>query len=425
MIAFTRALQKLSKVAPAEVAATSASFFLGLILMVSYYLLRPVRDAMSSQWSDAELSTLWTINFFFSFIVIAVYSFFASRAPLKKVAPGVYVFFSATFFLFYLAATLFPESGLTDKSFYVWVSVYSLLQMSVLWAFLATIFTTEQSKRLFGVITSGASVGAIVGPSVPLLFSDIGVQHLMLLASVCLLFALPLVAYLNRTYESTASTSNPASLKTIVGGNVLSGFKVFLRSRFLLAIGFFLFLYTGISSFVYFELKNLMVDMDFQRRTEIWAFIDLTTNTLTVLAGLLLTSRIATRFGIGVTLAIIPLVVVIALLSIVVFPMLAVVVGLQVVRRSGNYAITRPAREMLFTCVDREARYKAKQVVDVVVYRGGDVFWAWSFTLLTAGFGLGVAGVAGAGAAIAFVWAILGFYLGKEADKKRQVRRRD
>ena len=284
---------------------------------------------------------------------------------------------------------------------------------------MSDIYKKEQSKRLFGIITTGASVGAMIGPSIPLLFSEIGTYNLMLVAAVVLLLTLPLIVYI-RTLDFTpgeATDSGPRGALEPLRGNPLAGFKLFFTNPFLLGIGLFLFLYTGIGTFIYFELKNLMAEYSREQRTEIWAFMDLATNTLTLVAGFFITSRLATRLGIGFTLALLPIVVLGGLLSVAMVPLLSVVVGLQIFRRGGNYAITRPAREMLFTYVDRETRYKAKQVIDIIVYRGGDVFWGWAFTFLTAVIGLGMVGVALAGAAIAALWTSIGFYLGRQTDR--------
>jgi AAA family ATP:ADP antiporter len=415
-----RWLKTLSRVEPEEMVATLVSFCLVLMLMAAYYILRPVRDAMASDWSDAEVSLLWTINFFFSFAVVAFYGMAASRLSLKNLVPGVYGFFALTFIGFYLVSSTLENTLLIDKAFYVWVSVFSLFPVSVFWSFMADLYTQEQSKRLFGIITTGASVGAMLGPSIPLLFSSLlGTYELMLVASIVLIATLPIIFYLERIKISrlgnAAHDAAAAELKSL-GGNPLSGYKLFLQNPFLLGIGLFLFLYTGIGSFVYFELKNLMVDYSREQRTELWAFMDLATNTLTILAGLFVTSRLATRLGLGATLAVIPVIIVCGLLSVAMVPVLSIVVGLQIFRRGGNYAITRPAREMLFTHVDRETRFKAKQVIDVVVYRGGDVFWGWAFTGLTQVIGLGVAGVALVGAGIAALWAAVGIMLGRRAE---------
>ena len=422
---FAKLLKALSKVEQHEIRATTISFALVMILMTSYYILRPVRDAMASDWSDAEVSLLWTINFFFSFAIVALYGFAAARVSLNRLVPGVFSFFALTFVIFYLVSHLITDSTLIDKAFYVWVSVYSLFPISVFWSFMADIYRREQSKRLFGIITTGASVGAMIGPSVALLFADLGTYNLMLVATVVLLMTLPLVIYLRTVdFTSQSADASPSGNLTPLSNDALAGFKLFFSNPFLIAIGIFLFLYTGIGSFIYFELKNLMAEFSREQRTEIWAFIDLATNSITIIAGLFITSRLATRLGLGFTLALLPLVVFAGLLSVAMVPLLSVVIGLQIFRRGGNYAITRPAREMLVTYVDKETRFKAKQVIDIIVYRGGDVFWGWAFTFLAAVIGLGVAGVALVGAGIAAVWAMLGLYLGnytKSLDNKHRA----
>jgi AAA family ATP:ADP antiporter len=412
-------LRSVSKIEPDEFKATAASFLLVLILMAAYYILRPVRDAMASDWTDAEVSLLWTINFFFSFAVVALYGVSASRMPVRKLVPTVYGFFATTFVVFYLGSLFIEDGVLIDKAFYVWVSVFSLFPISVFWSFMSDLHTREQSKRLFGVITTGASVGAIIGPSIPLLFSGLGTYNLILVASVVLIITLPIIIYLQGATRNNAHYANyetQAQQMPTLGGNPLAGFKLFLQNRFLLGIGLFLFLYTGIGSFVYLELKNLMAEFSRAERTEIWAFMDLATNSLTILSGLFITSRLATRFGLGWTLALLPVVVAGGLLSVAMVPVLSIVVGLQIFRRAGNYGITRPAREMLFTYVDQETRFKAKPVIDVVVYRGGDVFWGWAFTGLTQVLGLGMAAVAAVGAGIAAIWAFVGLYIGRRAE---------
>ncbi len=416
---FPRLLKTLVKIEANEINATLASFFLVLIIMASYYILRPVRDAMSSDWSDATVSLLWTFNFFFTFAVITLYGFVTSRFSIKHLIPSVYGFFAATFIIFYLFSQNTQDTAFLDKAFYIWVSVFSLFPLSLFWSFMADIYTKEQSKRLFGIITTGASLGAIAGPSIPLLFSSIGTYNLMLLASTLLLLTLPMIYLLQGLkLQDLNNEENIGKIQKIqsLGGNPLAGFKLLFQNRLLLGISIFLFLYTGIGSFVYLELKNLMVEYSRVERTEIWAFIDLATNTLTVVAGLFITSRLSTKLGLGWTLALIPIIVMGGLLSVAMVPLLTIVVTLQIFRRGGNYGITRPAREMLFTYVDQESRFKAKPIIDVIVYRGGDVFWGWSFTSLTQIIGLGMAGVAAVGATIAGLWAIVGYYIGRSVE---------
>jgi AAA family ATP:ADP antiporter len=205
-----------------------------------------------------------------------------------------------------------------------------------------------------------------------------------------------------------------------LGTNPFAGFKLFFSNPYLLAIALFIFLYTGISSFVYFELKNLLAELSRAERTAVWAQMDLAVNTLSIATGLFATGRIMSKFGMPVTIALVPVLICIGLVVVAISPVMAVVVGLQIVRRAGNYAVTRPAREMLFTRVDRETRFKAKPVIDIVAYRGGDTLMAWFFTGLTQGLDLGLAGVALVGAVIAALWTLVAIYLGRwfERDEK-------
>jgi len=222
-----------------------------------------------------------------------------------------------------------------------------------------------------------------------------------------------ILARLKTTVLDNVEVRADLSAQKAMGRNPLAGFGIFLTSPYLIGIGLFIILYVAIGSFVYFELKNLLAEFSRAERTQIWAYIDLAVNSLAIFTAMFLTSRIATRFGMATTLALVPFLIVLGMLVIAISPVVAVVAGLQVARRAGNYAITRPGREMLFTVVDRETRFKAKPVIDIVLYRGGDMLTAWAFTLLTAGLGLGLGAVAVVGAVIAGIWAIVGIYLGR------------
>tara|TARA_B110000503_G_scaffold141817_1_gene236506 strand:- start:3897 stop:5081 length:1185 start_codon:yes stop_codon:yes gene_type:complete len=391
--------------------------------MSAYYILRPVRDAMASDWSDAEVSWLWTINFFISTAVVALYGVAVSRFRFQLLVPTVYGFFALTFVVFYVSASGSIDRTLIDKAFYVWVSVFSLLHISVFWSFMSDLFNKEQAGRLFGIIAAGASVGGLIGPAIPSFFSEsLGTDNLMLIASGMLLLPIPIIFYLQSLKSSALHNEDFISqnVPAKIGGNPFAGFKLFFSNPYLLAIALFIFLYTGISSFVYFELKNLLADFSRPERTAVWAQMDLAVNTLSIATGLFATGRIMSKFGMPVTIALVPVLICIGLIVIAISPVMAVVIGLQILRRTGNYAVTRPAREMLFTRVDRETRFKAKPVIDIVAYRGGDTVMAWLFTGLTQGLGLGLASVALVGAGIAALWTLVALYLGRwfERDDK-------
>ena len=396
--------------------AVASSFLFVVVLMSAYYILRPVRDAMASDWTDAEVSWLWTLNFFISTAVVAVYGIAVSRFRFRLLVPTMYGIFALTFVVFYVLASTSGDQTLIDKSFYVWVSVFSLFHISVFWSFMSDLFNKEQAGRLFSVFAAGASVGAIIGAFIPSFFSaSLGTDNLMLIASVMLLIPIPIIFYLQSLKSSDLGNEDLHLRKSnvAIGGNPFSGFKMFFANPYLLAIGLFIFLYTGISSFFYFELKNLMSELSRVERQAVWAQINLAVNILTITTGLFATGRIVGKFGMPVTIAIMPIVVCIGLLALAVSPFLAGIVILEVVRRTGNYAITKPTKEMLFTRVDQETRFKAKPVIDIVAYRGGDMLMAWLFTGLTQGLGLGLAAVAMVGAGIAALWSMVGIYLGR------------
>jgi AAA family ATP:ADP antiporter len=404
-----RTLQRACDIEASEVRATLSSFLFVLILMAAYYILRPVRDAMASDWSDAEVSWLWTFTFFFSAIAVSLYGAAVARVRFERLVPSVYGFFALSFVLFYVGTQTLADRTLLDKSFYVWISVFSLFHISVFWSFMADLFSRPQATRLFGFIGAGASVGAIVGPAIAaVLAKDIGTDQLLLLASVLLIITIPNILFLQRLKTTSDHDGGGA-----IGGNPFAGYREFIKSPFLLGIGVFILLYTSIGSFVYFELKNLLADYDRETRSQIWATMDLVVNSMTMIIAAFATGRIAKRMGLPFTLASVPMLIAGGLLTLAAAPTVGVVIAIQIIRRAGNYAITRPAREMLFTAVDRETRFKAKPVIDIVIYRGGDMLNAWAFTALTHGLGLGLAAVAGVGAGIACLWAVTGIYLGR------------
>jgi len=415
-----KAAKAFSEIESNELKATFVSTLFVFILMASYYILRPVRDAMASDWSDSEVSFLWNINFFVSAGIVAVYGFAVSRTKLRNVIPSMYGFFALSFIAFYFGISLVSDRVLIDKAFYLWVSVFALFHVSVFWTFMADTFNKEQAKRLFAIIGAGASAGALVGPAIPTLFAGVlGTDTLMLVASVSLMLVIPLVLYMYHlkgtelgNADLEADTSN-----AVIGGKWWQGFQSFFTNPYLLGIGAFILLYVFIGSFVYFEQKNLLVDFSRAERTQILGSIDWLVNIVTFGMAFFVTGRIVSKVGMPAALALMPVLVCAGLLILAFAPVLTVLLALQVFRRGGNYGLTRPAREMLYTKVTQEERFKAKPVVDIVVYRGGDAISGTLFAFLTDGVGLGIAAVAIVGSAIAAAWAGAGLWLGKQFDK--------
>jgi AAA family ATP:ADP antiporter len=417
---FARTMKLASKIEANEIKTVLVSFAFVFSLMAAYYILRPVRDAMASDWTDTELSFLWNLNFFISIGIVALYGIAVSKINFKVLVPSVYAFFAASFIAFYFGVNAIADRTLVDKTFYVWVSVFSLFHVSVFWSFMSDLFNKEQAGRLFAFIAAGASAGALVGPLIPTLFAKaLGTDVLMLIAAVVLVIPIPLILYLERLKVVDLHNENVHVdlAKASIGGKPLAGFKMFFTNPYLLAIGAFIVLYTAIGSFVYFEQKNLLADFDRDTRTQILGGVEVVVNMLTFGIGLFATSRIVTRFGMPTTLALVPVFITAGLLVLAFAPILTVVLALQVARRAGNYGITRPAREMLFTAVDRETRFKAKPVIDIAVYRGGDAVSGMAFAGLTDGVGLGLGAMAAVGAGIAAVWAMVGRALGRNFDR--------
>jgi AAA family ATP:ADP antiporter len=417
---FARTIRTAARIEPEELVGALLSFLFVLILMAAYYILRPIRDAMSSDWTDTELSTLFTGTFLFSVVAVAIYGLACSRVRFRRLVPGVYILFALSFLAFYVLSAAHQDPQWIRKAFYVWVSVFSLFHVSVFWSYMADVFNREQAQRLFGFIAAGASIGAILGPGLAVvLVGVLGPSRLVVLSAGLLVIPVFMVGYLE-SHRSRAETAagvggtGPAAM----GGNPFAGFSLFLKSPYLLAIGLFILLYTAISTFVYFEMKNLLGGLDEASRVRVWGGVDLAVNVLAIVTAMFGTSRLTTRFGLTATLAIVPVIIVAGMLALAISPMIGVVIALQIARRAGNYAVTRPGREMLFTVVDRETRFKAKSVIDIVVYRGGDAATAWAFTALTTVMGLGLGAVAAVGAGFAAVWVAVAVYLGRRYSKR-------
>ena len=414
----------LTRMKPNEIRATLLSFAFVFLLMTAYFILRPVRDAMSSDWSDTELSWLWTSTFFFSFLAVSLYGEIISRIKFNYVVPGVYVFFSITFFAFNFLSLILIDQDFINKIFYVWLSVFSLFHVSVFWSFISNIFSKEQAPRLFGFIASGASIGAILGPSIPILFANqVGTMNLLIIAGIILLIPVPLISWLEKIKFSELQNHNINIdidvHKNTIRKDFLSGFSSLIKNPYLISISLFILFYVVMNTFIYFELRKLLIDFDRDARTQIWASIDLIVNILAIVTAIFFTSRITTRFGMPATLALIPTIMILGWIVVAISPILLFLIGLQIIRRAGNYSITKPRREMLFTLVDNEARYKVKPVIDIVVYRGGDMLTAWFYTFLTATVGLGLSGISIIATIIASFWALTGLYLGNRYSIQR------
>ncbi len=418
---FAKVMKSLSAIESNEIKSTFLSFAFVFILMAAYYLLRPIRDAMASDWSDAEISMLWTLNFFISTALVAIWGFAISRFHFNRLVPGIYTFFAASFVVFFLAVQAVNDHILVDKGFYLWVSVFALFNTSVFWSYMADTFNKDQAKRLFAFIAAGSSLGAIFGPLFSgILAGTVSIYAMMVIAAIMLMIPIPIILYLAQLKVTDLGNVevHVDTEKLKIGGNPLGGFKDFFTNPYLLGIGIFIILYTGIGSFTYFMQVNLLEPFTREERTQIYAYRDMVVNTLTYLLAFFLTGRIVSKLGMPSALAVVPVILIFGMMILAFSPVLMVAVTMHVALRAGNYGLSRPAREMLFTMVSRDDRFKAKPVIDIVAYRGGDVIMAWFFTLLSTGIGFGLGAIAAVGALMAAVWGAVGLFLGRTFDQK-------
>ena len=412
---FARVLKLVAAVEPDEIKAVVISFVYFFFLMASYFILRPLRDTMGTIYGVDHLQELFTGTFIVSFIVAPVYAGFASRIKLATFLPWVYGVISLSMVGFYFAFAANENSRMLAAAFYVWLSTFNLLTISVFWSMMADIFSSARAKRLFGFIAAGGTVGTIAAPAFTVFFvKEVGTNTLLLISAAGFLITALLVRVLEGEKKKFAAddTERNSGMNKSLGGNPFDGFVLLFKSRYLLMIALFLLLMTWISTVMYFQLGD-RISHEFASkaaRTQAYATIDLATNSIAVLIQLFGTGRIIKRFGVTTGLLINPVVMVLAFLAIAFSPVLMVLGTIQVVRRFAEYAVAKPSRDMLFTVVDQQAKYKAKNVIDTVVYRFGDVTSAWISSVILP---FGVAGLAVFGVVISVFWFPIAYLLGK------------
>ena len=405
----------LVSVKPKEIKVLALSFGYFFCLLCAYYVLRPIRDEMGIQGGVDNLQWLFTATFITMLCVVPVFGWVCSRYARAQLLPVVYGFFILNILLFYFCYRfeLVPAQYLA-RIFFVWVSVFNLFVVSVFWSFMVDLFDSEQAKRLFGFIAAGGSAGAITGPALTtLLVKSLGTVNLLLISALFLGFVLICI------YKLRVWTRNNRQQDTeAMGGGIFDGVKHVIRSPYLLGVCCYVLLYTTLATFLYFTQAEIVRDAfsDSDQRTQIFAIMDLITNALTISIQVFVTGRVATRFGLPITLALVPAIVVIGFVVLSFYPVLIVLILVQVLRRAGNYAIARPGREMLFSVLGREQKYKSKNFIDTVVYRGGDAVSAWIHAGLTS-IGMVTSGIAAIGAALGVLWLLVGWKLGQTREK--------
>ncbi|UPL08614.1 Major Facilitator Superfamily protein [Pseudomonas sp. IsoF] len=401
---------------PGEGPAVLAGLSLFYLLFTGYFMLRPVRETMGVAGGVDNLQWLFTGTFVATLACLPLFGWLASKVRRRHILPWTYGFFTSNLLLFAGLFARDPDGLWTARAFYIWLSVFNLLTISLAWSVLADLFSTEQGKRLFGLLAAGASLGGLSGPILgTVLVGPLGHAGLLVLAGLFLLGSTGATLYLQhwRARHPLPAHLQRSSSKPL-GGNPFAGATAVLRSSYLLGIALFVILLASVSTFLYFEQARIVSETftDRTRQTQVFGLIDTVVQALAILTQVFLTGRLARRMGVGVLLVAVPLVMAAGFVWLALAPVFAAFVVVMVVRRAGEYALVRPGREMLFTVLSAEDKYKAKNFIDTVVYRGGDALSGWvkrALDVMAEHPQLAML----MGAAIALGWAATGGWLGR------------
>lgn len=412
-------LARLIPVRRDEIGLLAWSFLYFFCLLAAYYMIRPLRDEMAVQYGAERLQHLFSATFVAMVALIPAFGWVASRLPVQRLLPLVYGVVIALLLAFWVALNGGADAFAVAPYFYVFVSVFNLFVVSVFWSFMADLWSTEAARRLFGVISAGGSLGAIVGPAAAAgLVGFTGVNGLLLASAGTLGLALVCIGMLLR--RSGMRRVLRRQDETEPKPSLWIGVVRVVRSPYLLGIAVFVICYTVLSTLLYFLQVSLVGASiaDSAERTRFFAVVDLAVNTLTLLLQFFVTGRLLSRIGAVGMLVALPVISIIGFAALGLWTLLPVLVVVGVLRRAGEFAISKPTRETLFTVVDHDDKYQAKNVIDTVIHRGGDAASSWFAAGLKA-LGLGLHGMAWVGVPIAVVWLLVAWTLGREHERRR------
>ena len=395
------------------------SFAYFFCLLAAYYILRPLRDEMGVAGGVRNLQWLFTATFLVMLAAVPLYGALVARVPRRRFIPLVYHFFVLNLAMFWVLLALEVERQTVARVFFVWISVFVLFAVSVFWSFMADVWKSEQGKRLYGFIAAGGSAGALAGPLITIgLAGTIGAANLLIVAAL-LLEAAVLCA---RQLEVEGKTS--AEKQGAVGGGAIDGLLMVVRSPYVAGITLWVSLLSVAATFLYFEQAAIVAAAsdDPAVRTRIFASVDLAVGLLTLAVQFVATGKIIARFGVGPALALLPLVFMAGFALLAAAPVLVVVIAFQALQRTANFAISNPAREVLFTVVARDEKYKAKNVIDIVAVRGADAAGGWLITGLRA-LSMEARGIAIAAIAVAAAGVALSVALGRAQERRAALPR--
>jgi len=423
---FVRFVSRTLGIEPGEFAAVAWSCTYFACIMSSYFMLRPVRETMAIAGGVQNIPWLFTGTFTVMILCTPVFGWITSRFPRGTFLPWIYYFFIANILFFYAAFTYVQNNDLDmvwiGRAFFIWLSVFNLFVVSVFWSFMADIYSRTQSRRLFGVISAGGSIGAIVGPAVTtLLVTRIGSPNLLPLSALLLLATVYCVYRLRkwiRKQDTEGATEETAVTKPrLIGGGAWAGAKFVASRPYFAAIALALACANFLGGATYIYVAQLVSDAfeDPDRQTQVFAIMDTMVNTFAFIGQLLIVRHSVRKLGIGGTLALLPAISVIGFALLALNPTFIVIAGLQVMRRSLGFGFTKPTTDMLYAVVSKEAKYKAKNFVETAVYRGWDVITSWTIRSMS---GIGLSGIALVCVPIAMAWGFIALWLGREYKRR-------
>ncbi len=395
-------------VQPGEGRAFVFAFVYFFALIGSYMMLRPVRETLAVRGGETEY--LFTAVFFVMLLLLPTFGWLVARLPKRVFLPVSYLFFIVNLVGFGVWLDRAPQDPWAGRVFFVWLSVFNLFVVSVFWSLMVDVFRPDAARRLFGPIAAGGSLGGILGPTASILAVDsFGTSGLVTGAALLLGVSLVCQLQLLRYSGETTSASRP------IGGSVLAGAKAVFSSSYLAGIALVLVFLPLLNTFMYFLQQEMVADAfaTDEARLKWFGAVDLATQALSLLLQFVITPVLLGRIGAAWTLLIVPVVTLVGLAVLAVTPGILVLGVLQALRRGGEYGLMKPARELLFTPVSEEAKYKAKNFIDTAVYRGGDMSSGWLYRGLSEGLGLGVAAIAATGMVAAAFWASIAHRMGR------------
>ncbi|HET7594875.1 MAG TPA: hypothetical protein VFK49_05435 [Stellaceae bacterium] len=415
-----RLLQRVVAVRPEEMRAVFWCWLYIFAVLSSYYIMRPMRDQMGVAGGVKNLPWLFTGTLTAMLVLNLPFAYLVKKLPRSRFIALTYRFFAVNILLFAAALHVAhaDQTVWIGRVFFIWASVYNLFVVSVFWQLNVDLFSAEQGKRLFGFIAAGATIGAIAGSAITAsLARHVSATLLLIGAALLLEVAVFGATRLGRLSPSlhrrpAAARESETQEERPMGGSIIAGITHAVRSPYLLSVSAFMLLFAITSTFLYFQQADIVSHSFADRgaQTSFFATVDLAVNVLTLIVQLFFTGRIVLLLGVALALALLPALTMVGFAVLAITPSLGTIAVFQVLRRAGDYAIARPTREVLFTVVPREDRYKTKGFIDTFVYRLGDQVGAWSVDLLHA---VGALAATIAAIAIAALWLINGLWLGR------------